>query len=161
MQLELGRRADYAIRAVVDLARHHGNPTRRKAREIAEAMDIPRSFVPQILADLARVGIVDSVAGPNGGYTLARTPSQLSLLQVVEAIDGEITSTECVLRGGPCRWDDVCAVHIPWSRAQLALTEELGRTTFQEIADIDATLDANSSAAAAAPGRSRRATQEP
>ena len=142
MRLDLGRRADYAIRAVVDLARHHGNGTRRKAREIAEEMAIPRNFVPQILADLVRVGMVTSVAGPDGGYTLARRPSELSLLEVVEAIDGEVASTECVLRGGPCRWDGVCAVHVPWSRAQQALRDELAKTSFQDVADIDAGLEA-------------------
>lgn len=142
MQLELGRRADYAIRAVVDLARHHGGDGRVKAREIADDMAIPRNFVPQILAELVRAGVVESVAGRSGGYRLRRPPAEISLLEVVVAVDGDITSRECVLRGGPCRWDDVCAVHVPWSRAQEALRDQLARTSFQEIAEIDAALDA-------------------
>jgi len=142
MRLELGRRADYAIRAVVDLARHHGDETRRKAREIAAEMEIPRSFMPQILAELVRVGIVESVAGPGGGYSLTTPPAVISLLDVVVAVDGEVSSRVCVLRGGPCRWDDVCAVHIPWSRAQQALRDELARTSFADIAEIDAALEA-------------------
>jgi Rrf2 family transcriptional regulator, iron-sulfur cluster assembly transcription factor len=142
MQLTLGKRADYAIRATVDLARHYGNGARRKSREIADEMAIPLSFLPQILAELVRDGIVTSVAGPGGGYSLARPPSEVSLLDVVQAVEGEFRSTECVLRGGPCRWDDVCAVHVPWSRAQLALVDELGRTSFAQIAEIDASLEA-------------------
>lgn len=142
MRLELGRRADYAVRAVVDLARHHGGESRRKGREIATEMDIPRTYIPQILAELVRVGIVDSVAGPGGGYVLRREPADISLLEVITAVEGEIGSRECVLRGGPCRWEGACAVHEPWWRAQQALRDELARTSFEDIAEIDAGLDA-------------------
>ncbi len=142
MRLELGRRTDYAVRAVVDLARHHEPGERRKAREIADEMDIPRSYIAQILAELVRVGIVASVAGPDGGYSLSREPGEISLLDVIVAVDGELASTSCVLRGGPCRWDDVCAVHVPWFRAQAALRGELQQATFQDVAEIDAALEA-------------------
>lgn len=142
MQLELGRRADYAIRATVDLARHYDHAVRRKAREIAEEMGIPRGYVPQILAELVRVGFAASVAGPSGGYVLARPPEEISLLAVVRAADGEPVSRECVLRGGPCRWDDICAVHVPWFEAQQALIQQLDETNFREIVEIDQQLDA-------------------
>lgn len=142
MRLELGRRADYAVRAVVDLARHHGSGGRRKGREIAAEMDIPGTYVPQILADLVRDGIVASVAGPGGGYTLGRDPAEVSLLEVITAVEGDLGSNECVLRGGPCRWDEACAVHEPWWRAQQALRDELARTSFLDIAEMDAGLEA-------------------
>lgn len=141
MELRLGRRADYAIRAVLDLARH-ADGGRRKARSIAEAMDVPLSFLPQILADLARAGIVSSQTGPDGGYALAEDPDRTTVLAVIETVDGELTAAECVLRGGPCRWDDVCAVHLAWARAQEALRGELARTTFAELATIDAAIEA-------------------
>jgi Rrf2 family transcriptional regulator, iron-sulfur cluster assembly transcription factor len=139
MELSLGRRADYAIRASLDLARHDGE--RRKARHIGEAMSVPLSYLPQILADLVRAGLVVSVAGPHGGYELARPPSEISLLDVVHATEGEVASTECVLRGGPCRWEGVCAVHVPWSRAQRALLDQLAATSLQEVADLDTALE--------------------
>ncbi len=142
MRLELGRRADYAVRAVVDLARHHDDDSRRKGREIATEMDIPPTYIPQILAELVRVGLVDSVAGPGGGYVLGRDPADISLLEVITAVEGEIGSRECVLRGGPCRWEGACAVHEPWWRAQQALRDELARTSFRDIAEIDAGLEA-------------------
>lgn len=142
MRLELGRRADYAVRAVVDLARHHADGGgRRKSREIAAAMDIPQTYLPQILGALVRHGIVESEAGPEGGYRLGRAPADVSLLEVITAADGELVSRRCVLRGGPCRWDDVCAVHEPWSAAQHALRDELADTTLQGIADADAILE--------------------
>ncbi len=142
MKLELGRRADYAIRAAVDLARRHDATGRRKARAIADEMAIPASYLPQILAELVRAGIVTSVAGPDGGYALARPPSEISLRDVLHAVDGEVVSTACVLRGGPCRWDEICAVHVPWAQAQQALLTELGRTSLADVVAIDRALDA-------------------
>ncbi len=144
MRLELGRRADYAIRACVDLARHAKTGERRKARAIADEMDIPSSYVPQILADLVRANLAESVAGPDGGYVLHRDPDTVTLLDVLRAVDGAMPSTSCVLRGGPCRWEDMCAVHVPWARAQHALLDVLGATTLGSIVAIDAELDAGS-----------------
>ena len=141
MQLTLGKRADYAVRSILHLARHHGDG-RRKAAEIAEDMAIPVSYVPQILATLSSTGLVSSVAGPSGGYALARDPAEVSLLEVIEAVEGPLQSKECVVRGGPCRWDEMCAVHVPWARAQQALVDELATATFADIAAIDAAMDA-------------------
>ena len=141
MRLELGRRADYGIRATIDLARHHHEGVRRKARQIADEMEIPPTFVAQVLADLVRAGFVTSTAGPSGGYTLSRPPAEITLLAVVRAVNGEPGSSVCVLRGGPCRWDDFCAVHVPWYRAQQAMIEQLEATTFAEVVAIDAALD--------------------
>jgi Rrf2 family transcriptional regulator, iron-sulfur cluster assembly transcription factor len=142
MRLELGRRADYAIRAAVDLARHRDDPGRRKARAIAEEMGIPVSYVPQILAELVRAGIASSVAGPDGGYALARDPQDVSLRDLLYAADGDVVSTSCVLRGGPCRWEDMCAVHVPWARAQQALLAQLAATSLADVVDVDRLLDA-------------------
>ncbi len=142
MRMELGKRADYAIRAAVDLARHAPDGERRKARAIAEDMAIPVSYVPQILAELVRAGIAISVAGPGGGYALAREPDAINLLEVIEAIDGELVSTSCVLRSGPCRWDDMCAVHLPWARAQHAMLETLAQTDLAELVANDLALEA-------------------
>lgn len=142
MKMELGKRADYAVRAAVDLARHAQGGARRKARAIAEEMDIPASYVPQILAELVRARIAASVAGPDGGYVLARDASDINLLEVIEAIDGELVSTSCVLRSGPCRWDDMCAVHIPWARAQFAMLDTLAETSLAELVANDRALEA-------------------
>lgn len=139
MELRLGKRADYTVRAVLDLSRHHDSG-RRKAADIAEQMAVPASYLPQLLAELVRAEIVRSVAGRKGGYTLARAPEEISLLEVIEIADGAVVATECVLRGGPCRWDEACAIHDPWLRAQEALRSSLAKTTFAEIAEIDAAL---------------------
>jgi Rrf2 family protein len=140
VELTLGKRADYTVRAVLDLARHHDDAERRKAGRIAEEMAIPASYLPALLAELVRAGVVTSTAGPAGGYRLARAPGEVSLLEVIEVADGPIGSRECVLRGGPCRWEDACAVHAPWARAQEALRSSLAATSFAELAVIDRAL---------------------
>jgi Rrf2 family transcriptional regulator, iron-sulfur cluster assembly transcription factor len=140
MDLQLGRRADYAIRATLDLAHHQGSL--RKAREVGEAMAVPASYLPQILALLVRAGIATSTAGPRGGYGLAREPADISLLDVVIAADGEAGPTQCVLRGVPCRWEDMCAVHLPWARAKDALRAVLANTSFADVTELDLALEA-------------------
>lgn len=137
MQLELGKRADYAVRVILDLARDHEGGL-RKAREIAAEMDVPRPYLSRILAMLVDAGLVRSHAGPAGGYELSRPPATIDLLTVVEAVEGPLRSSECVLRGGPCRWDGTCVVHEPWSQAQDALRARLAATTFAELAAVDA-----------------------
>lgn len=139
MNVSLGRRGDYAVRAVLALARSYGHG-RRKAREIAATMDIPERYLPQILAPFVREGLLIAVAGPDGGYELARPPATISLLQVVESAEGPIASTHCVLRGGPCDWENACPMHEPWSRAQSALARELHETTFEDLARSDAAI---------------------
>ena len=140
MQASLGRKGDYSVRAVLDLARHHDD--RRKAREIAGQMDIPPRYLTQILANLVQQGLLDALAGPAGGYTLARPPRDITLLEVVEAAEGPIALEQCVLQGGPCEWEDSCPVHIPWARAQNALAAQLDATTFADLAGHAAEIDA-------------------
>lgn len=139
MHFKLGKRADYAVRAMLVLAQP-GRPGRCKAREIADEMTIPETFVPQILAELVRAGLASSHAGPDGGYSLARPAETISLLDAVQAVEPHVRSTECILRGGPCRWDDQCAVHEPWARGQDALLDELASATFADLARTDREL---------------------
>lgn len=139
MQFDLGRRADYAIRCVLDLARHRDGDL-RKARDIAADMAIPRSYVASILATLVEAGLVTSEAGRYGGYALASRPSDVTLLEVIESTEGALSSTSCVLRGGPCHWEERCAVHEPWARAQTAMRSELAATDFAELLRLDEAL---------------------
>jgi Rrf2 family protein len=140
MQASLGRKGDYSVRAMLYLARHNGD--RRKAREIAEEMDIPPRYLTQILANLVQHGLLTAVAGPSGGYCLARPSEDITLLEVVEAAEGHIGLERCVLNGGPCAWEDSCPMHIPWSRAQKAMADQLVATTFADLARTAAEIDA-------------------
>ncbi len=134
MRVTLSRRGDYAVRAVFDLARRY--PEQRKAGEIAAEMDIPRKFLSQVLADLVRADLLQAFAGPKGGYRLRLAPAEITLREVVEAAEGELELTRCVLRGGPCGWDDRCAVHEIWVEAQEAFGARLAATTLADFAEV-------------------------
>jgi Rrf2 family protein len=141
MQMSLGKRADYAIRAVLDMAKHWPTGQRRKSRDIAAEMGIPAKYLPQVLAALVRGGLIDSGTGPDGGYRLASPPDTLTLLEVVEAVEGPLKSTECVLRGGPCHWDIRCAIHESWAGAQEAMRQRLRESNFGDLARVDSVLE--------------------
>jgi Rrf2 family protein len=130
--MALGKKGNYSVRAVLDLSIHHRSG-RRKAHEIATSMRIPEKYLARILADLVRSGLISATAGREGGYELGRPPSQICLLDVVDAAEGKIELRECVLRGIPCGEGDTCAVHDAWSTAQEAMMRQLRRTTFAEI----------------------------
>ena len=140
MQATLGRKGDYSVRAAIDVARHHGQ-RRRKAREIAATMDIPIRYIPQILANLVRAGLLKAVSGPDGGYTLASEPTEITLLDVVVAAEGPVELDACVLRGGPCDWERACPLHIPWTKAQTALSGELSNWTLEALARTDQEIE--------------------
>lgn len=139
MRLELTRRGDYAIRAMLALARA-GDDTWLSVSRIARAMSIPARFLPQVMADLTRGGLVRAATGRTGGYQLARRPDAVSLLEVIEAVEGESRRRTCVLRGGPCGSDGHCAVHETFFRAQEALLAVFATTTLEALArEVDAT----------------------
>jgi Rrf2 family transcriptional regulator, iron-sulfur cluster assembly transcription factor len=137
MRLELGRQSDYAIRATLALARHHATGDRRKARQIADEMDIPATNVSHVLADLVHAGLVVSTAGRRGGYVLAHPPDQVSLLAIIRAAGDDPASQVCVLRGGPCLEDDRCEIHVLWFEAQQAMLCKLDRTTLADVLTAD------------------------
>lgn len=133
MRLELTKRGDYGVRAVLALARAEAGVL-VSARRIADAMAIPVRFLPQVLGDLARAGLVEASPGRAGGYRLTRAADAISLLEVIEAIEGESRRRTCVLRGGPCGLDGTCDVHDVFSAGQEALLATLGGTTLGELA---------------------------
>jgi Rrf2 family protein len=132
MRLELTKRGDYAVRAMLALARDPGDrPV--AARRIADAMDIPVRFLPQVLGDLQRAGLVEATAGRSGGYRLAASAETISLLAVIEAVEGDSRRRTCVLRGGPCGVDGFCDVHAVFFAGQEALLAELAGASLADL----------------------------
>lgn len=133
MRLELTRRGDYGVRAMVALA---ATPDDRpvSVRRIAEAMGIPPRILPSVMRELMRAGLVEAAPGRSGGYRLAMRALEIDLLSVVEAIEGDTRRQTCVLRGGPCGRDGHCSVHGAFWAAQEAIRMELRRATLDELA---------------------------
>ena len=140
MDLTLSSRGDYVVRAAIALGGAWDSGAFRKAREIAEEMALPRTYVPELLGLLAEAGLAESRAGPLGGYRLSRDPSGISLLQVIEAAEGPLVSRKCPIHGGPCRWENVCALHPTWEAASEAVRSTLAATSLADVASVDRDL---------------------
>jgi Rrf2 family protein len=127
LRLNLTRQADHALRAVVYLA---GQPAgeRRKAAEIAAATGIPGPFAARVLSQLQRSGLLAARAGHEGGYVLARPAASLSLLHVIEAMEGPLHASACLMRDQTCGEGGLCVLHGAWSAAQAALRDVLAAT---------------------------------
>jgi Rrf2 family protein len=156
MQITLGNKGDYAVRAILDLAHAYGHG-RRKAREIADEMRIPQNYLAIILSEFVRAGLLVATAGKEGGYALARPPEEISLLEVVELAEGPVTLERCLLRGIPCGRNGYCAAHEAWGGAQDALVARLADTTFRDLARADDAL--RGSGAEAGKGGRRQAVR--
>ncbi|NJN05984.1 MAG: Rrf2 family transcriptional regulator, partial [Rhodobacteraceae bacterium] len=115
--MQITRQADYAVRAVLHLARV-GNAERSATSMIAKEQNIPPSFLAKIISQLSIAGLLHTSRGARGGVTLAREPKDISLLEVVEAIDGPIQLNECVGNTGACTFEDDCPIKPVWCDAQ-------------------------------------------
>jgi Rrf2 family protein len=153
--MEITRQADYAVRAVRYLAILEGqylkkNPEMRTVEPakrdkenknmaatslIAKEQNIPASFLAKIISTLLKAKILETSRGAHGGVSLARPPSEISLLDVVEAIDGEILLNECVAHSGRCSMEESCPLEPIWSEAQAVLVDKLRSTTFDQFSN--------------------------
>ena len=123
VQLELTRKTDLAIKAMRTL---HQSGDRIPGRRLAAMIGTTPKYVSQVVAPLVQAGWLDSYPGPTGGYGLLADPHDISVLDVVEQIEGPIDNGKCVLAGGPCG-DDLCSVHDAWMEARAALREGFAR----------------------------------
>ncbi len=138
--MQITRQADYAVRAVLRIARL-GENERLATSVIAEEENIPLPFLAKIVSQLSVKGIVDAMRGASGGVRLARRPENITLLEVIEAIDGEIALNRCVLNADGCPISSVCAVREVWCEAQKELTLRLSSTNFADLLKRQEELD--------------------
>jgi Rrf2 family cysteine metabolism transcriptional repressor len=127
--MNISSRCEYAARAIVELARNPRSEEPLTATYIAERRQIPEKYLVHILLQLKRAGLVRSVRGAQGGYLLARTPEDISLFDIVQAIDGPILD--------PLPVDDSGGADLraAWQRAAEGIAEVLRRTTVRDIVD--------------------------
>ncbi len=132
MRLELTRRGDYAVRAMLALSAPDVEPWLSASR-ISGAMTIPERFLPRVLRDLARAGLVEARTGRAGGYRLARAARAITLFDVIAAVEPEDDDRRCILRGIPCDPDGRCAVHDTFAQARSAMQGRLAATTLADL----------------------------
>lgn len=127
--MQITRQADYAVRAIVYLA-ELGPDKRAATSQIAQEKQIPPSFLAKIVSQLSVAGLLQTSRGARGGVSLAKSPDNISLLEVVEAIDGPILLNECVADSGACVFGDSCPMKPVWCDAQKELVSKLHSTSF-------------------------------
>lgn len=135
MMIRLSQAGEYAVRGVLFMASEpYGKVILTK--DVAKARAIPKPFLAKIFQSLSRSGILRSHRGVGGGFSLAKPAKELSLLEVVEAIEGKIAINSCLLLGGcqNCGSIDNCPVGSVWVEAQKGLIEVLKATSVEDIA---------------------------
>jgi Rrf2 family protein len=130
--MQITRQADYAIRAMLYLARLDVGH-RAATSQIAEKQRIPPSFLAKIVSQLSIAGLIHTSRGARGGVSLSRKPEDISILEVVEAIDGPIALNECTFSPAACSFGKNCVLRDLWCDAQAELVEKLRKTTFGEF----------------------------
>ena len=131
--LRLSKKADYALIAMKHLARKAGAQS-TSAREIAEQYDIPIELLAKVLQRLVRTGLLVSTQGTRGGYLLSRPPKAISVVDVVQAIDGPFTVTACSTEKIDCEQYGKCSVRDSLWQIRERIVAALGTVTLSEMA---------------------------
>jgi len=130
--MQITRQADYAVRAMVYLAQL-GPDQRAATGQIAQEKSIPPSFLAKIVSQLSVAGLLQTSRGARGGVSLAKPADAITLLDVVEAIDGPILLNNCVGDSSSCNYDDSCPLKPVWCDAQKMLVEQLSKANFAQL----------------------------
>lgn len=129
MYLTISRRSDLAIRAIRALE----GRARVSGADLAAAIETSTQFLPQILKPLIDEGWVSSDRGPGGGYRLTADLKDISLLGILEGVEGPAETGRCVLRDGPCPGELTCPIHEAWMAAREELVSRLGSLTMADV----------------------------
>ncbi len=133
--MKLSTRGEYAARAMLELAlRHKEAPVH--IRDISTAQDIPPRFLEQILLSLKRNGYLRSKKGPQGGYYLAKPPSEINVAEVIRVMDGPLAPIDCVSVTAHefCPRENFCGLKWLWKEVRDNIAEILENTSFEDLA---------------------------
>ena len=136
--MKVSTRGDYAARALLSLSLHGETTGPTTVREIAERTGLPQPYLEQILLALKGAGIVRSKRGVGGGYILAREPSEITLAQVIRAVDGPITLGDFgePHTGGACDHEGQCVLLAVWSNVGNTMRAMLEGFTLEDVAQM-------------------------
>ena len=130
--MRLTRAGEYAVRCALYLS-YRGEGVTTNRREIARFMDIPDQFLGKIAQQLAKAQIIEIIQGAKGGYRLIISPDKLTMLDVVEAVIGEIFLNDCVIRPESCQRAPACSAHQVWEKARNQLRNTLRQASFKQM----------------------------
>lgn len=131
MRLELTKKTDLAFQALDYISVAGG--TRVSGPVLAQELEITTQYLPHVMAPLTRAGWVTSTSGPKGGYTMTTNLNDVSLLDLIEAVEGEFDDSRCLHLGPKHGLNHHCALHEPWMRARAALLSELAHSRLSDM----------------------------
>ncbi|HOW09587.1 MAG TPA: Rrf2 family transcriptional regulator [Bacteroidales bacterium] len=135
----LSNSCKYGIRAMIYLAKHHSEKASIGIKEISHDLDLPTPFLAKIMQQLARHKVLNSVKGPNGGFSLVKKPESLTLYDIVKIIDGEDLFKNCIIHEGTCKsvkkGRKECAVHDDFENIRKDLLKLFRTKTLAELAE--------------------------
>ncbi len=130
--MRLTKAGEYAVRCILYLSKK-GKGVLVSRKEIAQNAVIPGHFLAKIAQELARAGMIEISQGAKGGFRLLKNPGEITLLQVVETMIGEILLNDCVVRPESCEVSPNCSVHNVWMTARDQLRNTLRIVTFAQL----------------------------
>jgi Rrf2 family protein len=125
--------ADYALRLLIDVARHENDGKPLVTREIAERQHIPRVFLTKIVAHLSGLGLLETHRGKGGGVSLGKAAEDINVLEVIEAFEGNLAFNECTMDGERCENSHHCTVRPLWRAAEKQLRHFFRSRTLAEL----------------------------
>ncbi len=120
--MKFSSRAIYGMRAMLALARAHGQGS-TFLKDIVERENLPGTYLEQLMVPLRKAGIVQGVRGARGGYTLSRSPAEITVLAIIEALEGPLNLADCPGGSGCCKKPEGCALQDLWEEGSKALND--------------------------------------
>lgn len=132
--MKLSTKGRYATRAMLDLAIHLGEGP-IQVKDISRRQEISERYLEQLFAPLKAAGLVRVVRGAHGGFALARMPSDIKLLEIIETMEGSISPVECVGNPDTCSRSRTCVTRDIWLELGMAMNEVLESTTLKDLVE--------------------------
>ena len=131
--LKLTKKIDYGLMAIAYIAWNHGERV-VNTKEIAEAYSIPVELLAKILQRMVKGGLITSLSGPKGGYSLSTSPSDITVARIIEAVEGNINILNCSEEeSSKCYQFDRCSIRTPMQRLEHRIVDMLNKTTLEEL----------------------------
>ncbi|MFV0289841.1 MAG: RrF2 family transcriptional regulator [Mangrovibacterium sp.] len=133
----LSKTCKYALRAIIYIAKNCLDDQKIRIKEITEVIDVPAHFLAKILQNLAKSKIISSTKGPQGGFFIGKPLSEISIMQVIETVEGEEFLSHCLLKNEPCKCHQetniCCPLHAKFAPVKIQLINYYQQTSIQDI----------------------------
>ena len=141
--MRLSTRSRYGVRMMLELALNYGKGS-TFLRDIAKNEDISEKYLSQLIIPLKARGLINSIRGAHGGYTLAKKPSDINLRDIVEILEGNLNLVSCVKDASSCKRVSFCVTRDIWTKLREKIVETLGSLTLEDLVKICKEKEKNS-----------------